>query len=131
MEAGKLERVMFRVAALYGLSPAEGIRLPLNQTESIMSGQVTVALDPDASQFHNVGVIDYKKHSLKVRYGGQFIFPGLYDLVTTKKYDPGLLTPVRAEATDECSVKEDYTGWHALGCLDFLQGSLWSGASGG
>ena len=130
-EGLQLDRVMFRVAALYGLSPEEGIRLPLNRTESINSGQVTVSLDPEAGQERNVGVIDYKSHQLKVRYGGQFIFPGLYELVTTKSYDPGLLTPVRAEATDECTVKEDYSGWHALGCLDFLPGSLWSGASGG
>jgi hypothetical protein len=124
------DRVVFKVSALYGLSKVS-VRLPLNEKESIESGQVCVTIDPDASPVTNLGVIDYAARELKVRYGAHMVFPGLYELVTTGRFDPALLRPVRATATDECRVSEDYRGWRALGCLDFLPGSLWAGASGG
>jgi hypothetical protein len=126
----RTRRVMFRVAALYGLSRAS-VLMPLNETEFIESGQICVTIDPEADPASNVGLIDYDTHQLRVRYGIQAVFPGLYELVTAGKHDPSLLHPVRAIATDECTVSPDYSGWHAVGCLEFLPGSLWAGAEGG
>lgn len=131
-----IERVMFRVKALYGLS-RHSVSMPLNRTESIESGQVCVTIDPEADETGNVGVIDYGQSSncaygkLKVRYAVQAVFPGLYELVRAGRHDPTLLYPVRLVATDDCTLTPDQTGWHALGCLDFLPGSVWAGASGG
>jgi len=129
-ETTQNQRLMFRVGALYGISLL-GMRLPLGNTESIESGPISVTIDPDAHPSCNLGVVDYERRHLKVRYGAQLVFPGLFELVKTGKYDPGLLRPVRATATDECTVSDDYRGWRALGCLDFLPGSLWAGADGG
>lgn len=124
------QRVMFAVKGLYGLSP-HSIRLPLNETEYIESGQICATADPDADPSCNVGVIDYDAGRLTVRYGAQAVFPGLFDLVVSGRHDPSLLHPVRAVATDECAVTDDFTGWRALGCLEFLPGSIWAGADGG
>lgn len=125
-----ISQVVFSVRALYGLSRAS-VPFPLNETESIESGQICVSIDPDADPSGNAGIIDYDTGKLTVRYGVQAIFPGLFQLVTEGKFDPGLLNPVRAVATDECSLTEDLSGWRALGCLDFLPGSIWAGAQGG
>jgi hypothetical protein len=131
-----VKRVMFSVKALYGLS-RRSVPMPLNRTESIESGQVCVTIDPEADPSGNIGVIDYTQGEdcgpgrLKVRYAVQAVFPGLYDLITTGQHDPTLLYPVRLVATDDCTLTPDMSGWHALGCLDFLQGSVWAGATGG
>jgi hypothetical protein len=124
-------QVLFRLAGLWGVSDVEGMRMPLNSAESIKSGQVCIMLDPDAAAETNIGVIDYERHYLRVRYGVQMVFPELYNLITEERHDPGLLSPVRAVATDNCEVLPDFSGWRALGKLDFLPGSLWAGASGG
>jgi hypothetical protein len=124
------DRVLFRVSALYGLSRGS-VRLPLNRTESIESGQVCVTIDPEADPSGNIGMIDFTRRTLRVRYGCQVIFPGLHDLVMSGKFDPNLLRPPRAVATDDCTVTPDYSGWRALGCIDFLPGSIWAGAGGG
>ena len=50
------QRVMFRVMALYGLS-RQSIQMPLNESESIESGQICITLDPDAESGSNVGAI--------------------------------------------------------------------------
>jgi hypothetical protein len=76
-------------------------------------------------------MVDFERRRLRVRYSVQLVFPGLYDLVTSGEHDTALLNPVRAVATDECEVAEDYSGWRALGRMDFLPGSMWSGAGGG
>jgi hypothetical protein len=120
---------MFGLRALYGLSPSS-IRLPLNERESIDSGQVCVTIDPDADPSCNVGLIDYERGKLTVRYGGQLVFPGLYELVTGGRFDPGLLHPVRGVATDDCTLTSDLSGWRADGRLQFLPGSIWAGAHG-
>jgi len=125
-----IRRVTFRVTALYGLS-RESVALPLNETEFLQSGQVCITIDPDSDMSGNVGIIDYETAKLTVRYNAQIVFPGLYDLITRGQYDASLLNPVRVTATDECTVLPDLTGWRALGCLEFLPGSLWSGAGGG
>jgi|SRR5579864_5599212 len=124
------EQVAFRIQGLYGLS-MQGMRMPLNKTEEIESGQVCVTIDPDADSSSNLGIVDFERGRLRVKYGAQMVFPGLYELVTTGRFDPSLLHPVRAVATDECTLTEDRSGWHALGCLDFLPGSIWAGATGG
>ncbi len=124
------QRVAFQVAGLYGVS-RDGVRMPLNRQESIDSGPVTITLDPEAPPSGNFGIVDFEQRKLRVRYHVQAVFPGLYDLVTSGKHDSSLLNPVRATATDDCEVAEDYSGWRALGRMDFLPGSLWSGAGGG
>ncbi|MDR0345425.1 MAG: hypothetical protein LBI49_20395 [Nocardiopsaceae bacterium] len=123
------ERVIFRVAGLYGLS-RESVPFPVSQTESIDSGPVSVTLDPENTT-SNIGMIDYARCYLRVSYGVHAVFPGMHELVMSGKHDLSLLGPVRAVATDECQVTPEMTGWRALGCLDFLPGSLWAGASGG
>lgn len=125
-----VKQVMFHVKALYGVS-YNGVSLPVSRSESIESGQVCITIDPEADDDGNIGVIDYMQRTLKVRYAVQIVFPGLHHLVTSGKHDPSLLFPIRAVATDDCTLTENLTGWHALGCLDFLPGSLWAGATGG
>lgn len=124
------QRVMFSVKALYGLSP-NGIRMPLNEAESIESGQVCITIDPDADPSSNIGIIDYEQGKLRIRYGVQAVFPGLFELINTGKHDASLLNPVRAIATDDCTLTQTLSGWRALGCLEFLPGSIWAGADGG
>jgi hypothetical protein len=124
------DRVIFAVKALYGLS-RQSIRVPLNESEGIESGQVCTTIDPEADETANIGVINFAAGTLRVRYGVQIVFPGLFRLVNEEKFEPSLLDPVRATATDDCSVEPDHSGWHAMGCLEFLPGSPWAGASGG
>lgn len=125
-----VERVLFKVTGLYGLCRA-GARLPLNREESIDSGPICVTIDPDGDASGNIGIIDFARRTLRVRYAVQLVFPGLHDLVLSGKHDLSLLNPPRAVATDDCTVTGDYRGWHAKGCVDFLPGSLWAGAGGG
>jgi hypothetical protein len=124
------QKVIFRVAGLYGFS-AESARFPLSPTESIDSGPITIALDPEAGPAGNVGIVDFDAMSLRVTYHAHAIFPGIHTLVMSGKHDLSLLGPVRVVATDECQLAPDLSGWRALGCLDFLPGSLWAGAVGG
>jgi hypothetical protein len=124
------QRIIFRVAGLYGFC-RDSVKLPVNRTESIDSGPVSLTLDPESDPSTNLGVIDYENCYLRVRYGVHAVFPGIHELVMSGKHDLGLLGPVRAVATDECKLSPDMTGWRALGCLDFLPGSIWAGASGG
>jgi hypothetical protein len=122
-------KILFRVAALYGLS-RDSMQFPLGPGRSVDSGQICLTLDPDSAA-GNIGQIDFEKLSLTVRYDAQLVFPGLYELVRQGQHDPSLLNPVRVTATDQCRVFDDLSGWHALGCLEFLPGSIWSGAAGG
>jgi hypothetical protein len=123
------QQVIFRVANLYGVSKGS-VPFPISRTESIDSGPVSITLDPE-NLSANVGLIDYSRSYLRIRYGIHGVFPGMHELVMSGKHDLSLLGPVRAVATDECQVTPEMTGWRALGCLDFLPGSLWAGASGG
>lgn len=124
------ERVAFQIQGLYGIC-AEGIKMPVSRDESIDSGPITLTLDPQAPASSNFGIVDYERRKLRVRYSVQAVFPGLYELVTRGEHDSALLAPIRAVATDTCEVTEDLSGWRALGRMDFLPGSLWSGAGGG
>ncbi|HLX52263.1 MAG TPA: hypothetical protein VKS82_28375 [Streptosporangiaceae bacterium] len=123
-------RVVFRVAALYGIS-LDGMKFPLNSDEHIDSGQIVLTTDSEISPAMNVGVADFGQLTLRVRYGVQAVFPGLHELVMSGRHDLSLLAPIRATATDDCTVEPDLSGWHARGCLEFLPGSMWSGAKGG
>jgi hypothetical protein len=125
-----VDRVIFGVSGLYGLSRGS-VQMPLSRTEKFDSGQVCLQGDADADPFRSIGFVEFSKMRLRVRYAIQAVFPGLYSLVTSGRYDASLLNPIRAEATDECTVLPDYNGWRALGCLEFLPGSLWAGAHGG
>lgn len=125
------DRVVFTVAGLYGFC-RESLEFPISRTESIDSGPITVTMDPESDVAGcNIGVIDYENCYLRVRYGGHMVFPGIHELVLGGQHDLSLLGPVRAVATDECTVSEDFSGWRALGTLDFLPGSIWAGAAGG
>jgi len=124
------DRVVFRVSGLYGVCP-EGAKVPLGPTGSVDSGSVVLTIDPDADPSCNIGVIEFNENKLTVRYGVLAVFPALYQLATSGEHDPGLFGPVRVVATDDCTLTPNLMGWRALGCLDFLPGSLWSGASGG
>ena|SRR2546421_5465755 len=124
------DRVVFRVAGLYGVSRA-GAPFPVSETEAVDSGMVTLTLDAESGPASNIGVIDFDRKYMRVRYTVAGVFPALHDLVMSGQHDLSLLGPVRATATDECAVADDLTGWRALGCMDFLPGSLWAGASGG
>jgi hypothetical protein len=129
VRAQPTDRVVFRVSGLYGVSN-HSVPFPVSETESIESGIVSITLDPDSPN-GNVGIIDFDRRYLRVKYNVHAVFPGLHKLVMSGKHDLSLLGPVRATATDECAVNEEMTGWRALGCMDFLPGSLWAGASGG
>ncbi len=129
-ETRPVDRVVFAVSGLYGLSRGS-VKMPLSRTETFDSGQVCLQGDADADPFRSIGMVEFSKLRLKVRYAIQAVFPGLFELVTSGRFDPSLLNPIRAEATDECTVLPDYNGWRALGCLEFLPGSLWAGAHGG
>ena len=130
MRVEPTERVVFRVAGLYGVSD-HSVPFPVSKTEAIDSGMVSITLDPESGASGNVGIMDFEQRYLRVRYNIHAVFPALHELVMSGKHDLSLLGPVRATATDECAVTEDFSGWRALGCMDFLPGSLWAGASGG
>ena len=122
--------VVFRVGDLYGLC-SEGLAAPLGNGRTFDSGPIAVTIDPDADATCNLGVIDLDANALTVRYGVHAVFPALNDLARSGEHDPRLLRPVRMIATDDCTLTPNLMGWRALGCLDFLPGSVWSGATGG
>jgi len=124
------DRVMFRPTALYGLSK-ESVDLPISEVDSVESGQICITTDPDSESGSNLGIIDFEKGKIHVRYGIQCVFPGLVELIARKQFDPSLLNPVRALATDECTMTDDQTGFRAMGCLEILPGSVWAGTEGG
>ncbi len=129
LRAQPSDRVVFRVSGLYGVSNGS-VPFPVSETEAVDSGIVSITQDPQSTS-GNVGIIDFDKRYLRVTYNVHAVFPGLHRLVMSGQHDLSLLGPVRATATDECAVTEEMTGWRALGCMDFLPGSLWAGASGG
>ena len=128
-ETEPTDKVVFGVRGLYGTS-LTSVEFPISATESIDSGPISVTLDPE-SRAGNVGLIDFDRRYLRVTYDAHVVFPGIHKLVMSGQHDLSLLGPVRVTATDECAVSEDYSGGRALGCLDFLPGSMWAGAKGG
>jgi hypothetical protein len=123
-------RVMFRISGLYGLI-RETVSVPISPTESVDSGPTLMTLDPEADASANVGVADFEKNTLRMRNGVQLVFGGLHALVTSGAYDRALLNPPRGVSITDAKINPDYSGWEAQSCLDFLPGSMWSGAGGG
>jgi hypothetical protein len=124
------DRVMVRIAGLYGLVRDE-VQVPVSASESIDSGPVLLTLDPEADASANVGVADFGKNTMRLRYGVQIAFGGLHELVKGGDYDRSLLNPPRGVSVTDAKINPDYSGWEAQSCLDFLPGSMWSGAGGG
>src|SRR3989440_9750005 len=89
--------VIFGLKGVYGLSP-RSIQMPINERESIETGQITISMDPDVDESFNIGVMDFERLKLKVRYGVQIIFPGMWKMITEGNHDPSLLNPIRAMA---------------------------------
>lgn len=123
------DQVIFQVEDLYGVS--DGARFPLNRTDSFDTGPMGMSIDSRTPASTNLGIVDFERRKMRVRYGVEVVFPGLHDLVTSGRYDLELLGPLRATATDECTLTDQLDGWRALGCLEMLPGSMWSGAKGG
>lgn len=129
-EQGIADRVMFRISGMYGIA-RESVPVRLSPTESVDSGQVLITLDPESDAAGNTGVADFDEGKIRMRYGAQVVFPGLHEVVRSGGYDRSLLNPPRAAAITDCRINEDYDGWEADTCIDFLPGSMWSGAGGG
>src|SRR5215831_12559738 len=83
-------QVVFGVKALYGLSP-RSVTMPLNERETIESGQIAAMIDPDVDPSFNIGIVDFDKLKLKVCYGIQMVFPGMARLIADGQHDPSLL----------------------------------------
>lgn len=124
------DRVMIRISGLYGLV-REQVQVPVSASESIDSGPILLTLDPEADASANVGVADFGKGTMRMRYGVQLAFGGLHKLVVSGDYDRALLNPPRGVSVTDAKINPDYSGWEAQSCLDFLPGSMWSGAGGG
>lgn len=129
-EAELATRVVTRIAGLSGLV-REQVQVPLSATESVGSGPILLTLDPEADASANVGVIDFENNTMRMRYGVQIAFGGLHELVKSGEYDRALLNPPRGVSVTEAKINPDYSGWEAQSCVDFLPGSMWSGAGGG
>jgi hypothetical protein len=115
-------QVLFRVTSLYGISNS-GMKLPINRSESIETGPVTITLDPDSEKSCNLGIMNLESGRMNVRYGIQVVFPALHQLLAQETEENALLNPPRAV--------DDGKGFLAQGAVEFLPGSLWSGTKGG
>jgi len=123
-------QVLFRVTSLYGISKT-GMRLPINRSESIETGPITITLDPDSEKSCNLGIMNLESGRMKVRYGIQTVFPALHQLLSQETEENALLNPPRAVSDNTCTLFDDGKGFLAQGVVEFLPGSLWSGTKGG
>jgi len=123
-------QVLFRVTSLYGISNS-GMELPINGSESIETGPITITLDPDSEKSCNLGIMNLESGRMKVRYGIQIVFPALHYLLAQETEENALLNPPRAVSNNTCTLFDDGKGFLARGAVDFLPGSLWSGTKGG
>ncbi len=123
-------QVLFRVTSLYGISKT-GMKLPVNRTESIETGPMTITLDPDSERSCNLGIMNLESGRMKVRYGIQTVFPALHQLLSQETEENALLNPPRAVSNNTCTLFDDGKGFSAQGAVEFLPGSLWSGTKGG
>lgn len=130
LESELATRVMFRVSGMYGLG-RKSIEVPISEHESIDSGQIVMTLDPETDPSASVGVADFGAGTVRMRNGIQLVFTGLHEVVKSGKVDRPLLNPPRGLSVTDARINPDYSGWEAESCLDFLPGSLWSGAGGG
>jgi hypothetical protein len=124
------QRLMFRVTGLWGFNQ-ENVSVPVSTTKSVDSGRALMMLDPETDASANVGVADFGENKIRMRYGVQLVFEGLHELVRSGEYDRSLLDPPRGIAITDARINPDYAGWEAQSCVDFLPGSVWSGAGGG
>jgi len=115
------QRIMFRVASLWGFS-RHGVSFPVSDTECVESGPFYSYLDPDADPDSNIGVVDFERGELRVRYGFQVACPRIFDLVAENGLDPALLTPLRILNTEECALNPELSGWSAKGVTETLPG---------
>jgi len=123
-------QVLFRVTSLYGISKT-GMKLPINRSESIETGPITITLDPDSEKSCNLGIMNLDSGRMKVRYGIQTVFPALHQLLAQETEENALLNPPRAVSNNSCTLFDDGKGFLAQGVVEFLPGSLWSGTKGG
>ncbi len=123
-------QVLFRVTSLYGISKT-GMKLPINRSESIETGPITITLDPDSEKSCNLGIMNLESGRMKVRYGIQVVFPALHQLLVQETEENALLNPPRAVSNNSCTLFDDGKGFLAQGAVEFLPGSLWSGTKGG
>ena len=123
-------QVLFRVTSLYGISKT-GMKLPINRSESIETGPITITLDPDSEKSCNLGIMNVESGRMKVRYGIQTVFPALHQLLSQETEENALLNPPRAVSNNTCTLFDDGKGFLAQGVVEFLPGSLWSGTKGG
>ena len=123
-------QVLFRVTSLYGISKT-GMKLPVNRSESIETGPITITLDPDSEKSCNLGIMNLDSGRMKVRYGIQTVFPALHQLLSQETEENALLNPPRAVSNNTCTLFDDGKGFLAQGVVEFLPGSLWSGTKGG
>ncbi len=123
-------QVLFRVTSLYGISNS-GMKLPINRSESIETGPVTITLDPDSEKSCNLGIMNLESGRMNVRYGIQVVFPALHQLLAQETEENALLNPPRAVSNNSCTLFDDGKGFLAQGAVEFLPGSLWSGTKGG
>jgi hypothetical protein len=124
------DRVLFRISGLYGLVRGQQ-QVPVSPTETVDSGPVLLTLDPESDPSASMGVADFEASRMRMRNTLQFSFGGLLDLAKSGNYDRALLNPPRGISTTDATINPDYSGWEAQTCLDFLPGSMWSGAGGG
>ena len=124
------QRVMFRVTNLYGFSRT-GLTVRLGDDFSIESGELFSYLDPQAPKDANLGMVDFESGTLWVKYGFQIVCPRFYDLVDQGVLEPEMLNPLRVLNTEECVLKDDYSGWDARGFTETLPGSPLMGIGGG
>ncbi len=123
-------QVLFRVTSLYGISKS-GMELPINKSETIETGPLTITLDPDSETSCNLGIMNLESGRMKVRYGIQVVFPALHQLLSQETEENALLNPPRAVSNNTCTLFDDGKGFLAQGAVEFLPGSLWSGTKGG
>jgi hypothetical protein len=124
------DRVMVRTSGFYAFA-REPVQVPVSPTESIDSGAVLLTLDPESDASANVGVADFKENTMRMRNTIQATFHGLREVAASGEYDRSLLNPPRGIMFTDVKIDPDYSGWEAQSCLDFLPGSIWSGAGGG
>ncbi len=123
-------QVLFRVTSLYGISRS-GMELPINRSESIETGPITITLDPDSEKSCNLGIMNLESGRMNVRYGIQAVFPALHRLLAQETEENALLNPPRAVSNNTCTLFDDRKGFLAQGVVEFLPGSLWSATKGG
>ncbi len=87
-------QVLFRVTSLYGISKS-GMELPINRSESIETGPITITLDPDSEKSCNLGIMNLESGRRPIRPKGweQTAERRRYDQMTAMSDDRNRLPP--------------------------------------